>query len=256
MEGSSEIKSVFWIGTFVMLFLAFGLLAMVLFYQRHFAKMKQKETELLLKTALDSEKQERQRIAKDLHDSVQGDLSAIRNYFLLLSRKIYDEQNQFLLEETKIALEQTIENTRLISYKLMPPLLENGGFVMAVQDYFETLSKSSGKSFTLHQHLEGFVVSTAMGYELFRVVQEFTSNMLKYGSVTECTLYLNKTTEKGICLELVDNGISFDFKSHYAQSKGSGLQNIQSRLNSINAKFVQHEVTSGNHFVINLSKKI
>jgi signal transduction histidine kinase len=84
MEGASEIKTVFWIGTFVMLFLAFGLLAMVLFYQRHFAKMKQKETELLLKTALESEKQERQRIAKDLHDSVQGDLNAIRNYFLLL----------------------------------------------------------------------------------------------------------------------------------------------------------------------------
>lgn len=255
MEGASEIKTVFWIGTFVMLFLAFGLLAMVLFYQRHFAKMKQKETELLLKTALESEKQERQRIAKDLHDSVQGDLNAIRNYFLLLSRKIHDSQHQFLLEETKIALEQTIENTRLISYKLMPPLLENGGFVMAIRDYFETLSKSSSKSFTLQQHLDDFVVSTAMGYELFRVVQEFTSNMLKYGTINECKLFIYETVE-GISLELVDDGTSFDFKLSYTQSKGSGLQNIQSRLSSIGAKLVQREVTSGNHFVIYLPKEI
>ncbi|WP_333809338.1 sensor histidine kinase [Flavobacterium sp.] len=255
MEGSDEIKSFFWIGTFMMMFLAFILLFMVSFYQRHFAKMKQKETELLLKTALESEKQERQRIAKDLHDSVQSDLSAIRNYFLLLSRKIRDSQNQILLEEMKIALEQTIENTRLISYKLMPPLLENGGFVMAVQDYFETLSKSSDKNFALKEYLEDFVVSTAIAYELFRIVQEFTSNMLKHGTISECNLFIYETIE-GISLELVDDGVSFDFKSSYAQSKGSGLQNIQSRLSSIGAKLVQREVTSGNHFVIYLPKEI
>lgn len=255
MEGASEIKSVFWIGTFVMLFLAFGLLAIVLFYQRHFAKMKQKETELLLKTALESEKQERQRIAKDLHDSVQGDLSAIRNFLLLLSKGVNDEKSQHLFEETKLALEQTIENTRLISYKLMPPLIENGGFVIAIQDYFETLSKSSGKIFTLQENLKDFVVSTQTSYELFRVVQEFTSNMLKYGAINECKLFVCETIE-GVSLELVDDGVSFDFKSSYAQSKGSGLQNIQSRLSSIGAKLVQREVASGNHFVIYLPKEI
>ena len=87
MEGKNDINSIFWIGTFIMLFLAFGLLYMAAFYQRHFAKMRQKETEALLKTALESEKNERQRIAKDLHDSVQGDLSAVRNYVALLSKK-------------------------------------------------------------------------------------------------------------------------------------------------------------------------
>ena len=49
MEGENELKSIIFIGTFLMLFLAFGLLFMVLFYQRHLAKIKKKETELLLK---------------------------------------------------------------------------------------------------------------------------------------------------------------------------------------------------------------
>lgn len=56
MEGENELKSIIFIGTFLMLFLAFGLLFMVLFYQRHLAKIKKKEAELLLKTALKSEK--------------------------------------------------------------------------------------------------------------------------------------------------------------------------------------------------------
>jgi signal transduction histidine kinase len=83
----SELKSIFFIGTFLMLFLAFGFLFMVLFYQRHLAKIKKKETELLLKTALKSEKKERKRIAKDIHDAIQSDLNAIRNYVLLFAKK-------------------------------------------------------------------------------------------------------------------------------------------------------------------------
>ena len=52
MESENELNSIIFIGTFLMLFLAFGLLFMVLFYQRHLAKIKKRETELLLKTAL------------------------------------------------------------------------------------------------------------------------------------------------------------------------------------------------------------
>ena len=86
-----EIKSVFWIGTFVMLFFACCLIFLVLFYKNYFFRMKQKETELLLKTSLESEKNERQRIAADLHDSVSSDLSAIRNYLTIILRGEKDE---------------------------------------------------------------------------------------------------------------------------------------------------------------------
>ena len=58
MESTTGLISVFWIGTFGMLFLVFGLLFMAAFYQRHFAKMKQREAENLLRTTLESEKKE------------------------------------------------------------------------------------------------------------------------------------------------------------------------------------------------------
>ena len=47
MESSTDLVSALWIGTFVMLLLVFGLLFMAVFYQRQFAKMRQKEAELL-----------------------------------------------------------------------------------------------------------------------------------------------------------------------------------------------------------------
>jgi signal transduction histidine kinase len=251
MEGENELKSIIFIGTFLMLFLAFGLLFMVLFYQRHLAKIKKKEAELLLKTALKSEKKERKRIAKDLHDAIQSDLNAIRNYVILFSKKNSHTDAPELLEAIHTSLEQTIENTRLISYQLMPPLLETAGFNLALRDYFEQLSASSGKRFELDMNLAETLVSDKISYEMFRVVQELTSNMLKYGSMTICTARLNTST-KGVCFELIDDGIPFDFKADYKQTKGTGLQNIQSRLKSISATLEQDTIAKGNHYKIYL----
>lgn len=253
MESTSGIISVFWIGTFVMLFLVLGLLFMAVFYQRQFAKMRQKEAELLLKTALSSEKKERQRIAKDLHDSVQGDIGAIRNYVTILSKQLTDVPAKKLLEVIKDALAQTAANTRLISYKLMPPLLETSGFGAAVLDHFERLCETTGKKFSLQSDLPHLHVPTDKAYELFRIIQEFTQNMIKYGAITECKLFIYET-ENLINLELVDDGVFFDFKARFIESKGSGLHNIKSRLASIEAELTQREVLDGNHFIITLNK--
>lgn len=251
MEGENELKSIIFIGTFLMLFLAFGLLFMVLFYQRHLAKIKKKEAELLLKTALKSEKKERKRIAKDLHDAIQSDLNAIRNYVILFSKKNSHTDAPELLEAIHTSLEQTIENTRLISYQLMPPLLETAGFNLALRDYFEQLSASSGKRFDLDINLSETLVSNKISYELFRVVQELTSNMLKHGSITTCAARLSTST-KGVCFELIDDGTPFDFKAEYKLNKGTGLQNIHSRLKSISATLEQEIIAKGNHYKVYL----
>lgn len=251
MEGEGELKAIFFIGTSLMLFLAFSLLFMVLFYQRHLAKIKKKEAELLLKTALKSEKKERKRIAKDLHDAIQSDLNAIRNYVILFSKKNTHTDAPELLDSIRTSLEQTIENTRLISYQLMPPLLETAGFNLALRDYFEQLSASSGKRFELDMNLAETLVPDTVSYELFRVVQELTSNMLKYGSITSCVARL-RATPRGVCFELIDDGLPFDFKTAYKQTKGTGLKNIQSRLKSISAELEQHTIARGNYLKIYL----
>jgi len=251
MEIANQIELILIIGTLLMVLIAFLFLFMVLFYQRHLAKIKKKEAELLLKTALKSEKKERKRIAKDLHDAIQSDLNAVRNFVILFSKKNSHTDVPELLDAIHTSLEQAIENTRLISYQLMPPLLETAGFNFALRDYFEQLSISSGKRFELDMNLAETLVSDKISYEMFRVVQELTSNMLKYGSITTCIARLS-TTDRGVCFELIDDGVRFDFKAAYKQTKGTGLQNIQSRLKSISAELEQKAVVTGNHFKIYL----
>jgi len=75
--------------------------------------------------------------------------------------------------------------------------------------------------------------------------------MLKHGQITQALVALY-TTSQGVSLEIIDDGVPFDFKTAYHQSKGSGLYNIQSRLKSMKADLEQREVAVGNHFVIYL----
>jgi signal transduction histidine kinase len=251
MESTGEIKAIFWLGTILMFLFVFAFLYMAMFYQRSFAKQKRAEAESLLKTALESEKNERARIAKDLHDSVQGDLGAIRNFLAQYRKLKTDNKNLELLEHINDAIVQTMENTRLISHKLMPPMLENDGFIAAIRFYLQNLEKANHAVFKLTDHSKVYNINNNIAYELFRVVQEFTNNMLKYGSIKECNIIIYEI-QNHIAIEIIDDGIPFDFKKHYHSSKGAGLQNIQSRLNSIGAKIEQRAVLNGNHFVIHL----
>lgn len=215
--------------------------------------MKRKEAESLLKVSLESEKQERQRIAADLHDGVSGDLNAIRNYLSILQKSEKDADKQELFSEIKDSVEAALENTRQVSYKLMPPLIELAGFTVALQDYFERLSRNSDVVFEVVCKDGSIEFDTETSYELFRVVQEFTTNMIKYGQISQCTVVLYSLLDKQF-VELVDDGLPYDFKDLSLTSKGTGLKNISSRLKVIEGELLQREVVEGNHFVISLKK--
>mgnify|MGYP000166722670 CR=1 FL=1 len=254
MEKIYEIDSIFWIGTTVMVVLAFALIFLSLFYNNHVIKIKKKEAELLLKASLESEKKERERIAADLHDSVSSDLSAIRNFLAVILKTEKDEARKAVFNELKLGVEHSIENTRLISYKLAPPLLDKFGLVIALEDYFTNLTKKTNCNFSIQCSNDFICLTEHEAYELFRVVQEFTTNMLKYGSITTCLVVLYVNDNKGY-IEVIDDGVSYNFEKQLAISEGTGLKNINSRLKVIGASLLQREVLQGNHFVIRIGKK-
>ncbi len=251
MENTAEITSVYWIGTLLMLCICFGIFFLVLSYRNHFFKIKQNEADLLLKASLEGERMERNRIAADLHDSVSGDLNAIKNYLLFIEKTNALTGNQEILDEIKNSVSAALENTRLVSYKLMPPMLEHVGLIATLHDYLEQLTKKTQLSFALTCKQDDLVFSASRAYEIFRIVQELTTNMIKYGSITNCHLVIY-STENETCIEIIDDGKPFDFFHALQASKGTGLKNINSRIKSIDASLIQKTVEVGNHFLITL----
>lgn len=236
-----------------MLLISLGILFLVLSYRNHLFKIKQKEADLLLKASLEGERIERNRIAADLHDSVSGDLNAIKNYLLFIEKTSRLNEHQEILDEIKNSVVLALENTRLVSYKLMPPLLENLGLVPTVEDYLEQISKKTQLSFTLHAAKEGLHFEPDVAYEVFRIVQEFTTNMIKYGKLSTCQVLFDRVGNENI-IEITDDGTPYDFFRLMPASSGTGLKNINSRIKSIGAELIQKPTDNGNHFVIHLKK--
>ncbi|CAM4142500.1 MULTISPECIES: sensor histidine kinase [Flavobacterium] len=253
MESTNQVGTLILIGTGLITLLVLFVLFLAVFYQTNMMKVKRKEAELLLKTSLESEKMERKRIAADIHDGVSGDLNAIRNFLSVLYKTEQDEEKKSLFEEIKSGVEAALENTRLVSYKLMPPLLESSGFIVALQDYFDRINSKTIANFSLETDLVFFDVSNEISYELFRIIQEFTTNMIKYGNITKCSIGIT-FEEKVYNIIITDDGTPYNFKELYQVSKGTGLKNINSRLKVIESVLKQKNVSDGNQFLISIKK--
>lgn len=250
---NSQVGSLIIIGTALIVILVLVLLFLAVFYQTYVLKMKRKEAELLLKTSLESEKNERQRIAADIHDGVSGDLNAVRNFISILLRTETDADKKEMFTEINNGVEAALENTRLVSYKLMPPLLEKAGFIPAVQDYLDRINKTNNANFKVDSTNFTYEIPQDKAYELFRITQEFTSNMMKYGNISWCKISLFENTEN-YSLHIEDDGIPYNFKELYSTSKGAGLKNISSRIKVIEANFEQFPQEKGNKFVLSVKK--
>lgn len=253
MENESELKLFFWMGTAIMVTLVFMILLLTLIYQKKLHKIKQEEAENLLKISLESEKRERKRISSDLHDSVMGDLNAIRNYLAILDNTEQNSkiQKNPILGEVEIALQTMQENIQGISYNLMPPSLDSSGLVAALENYFERIEKWNNK--TIHFQYKPSKISVAenIGYELYRITQELINNMIKYGNVKFIFFYLERD-EDLLRLTVKDDGTPFDFYKSVKNSTGMGLKNILSRVKQIEADLEQIPLENGNELVITI----
>lgn len=75
--------------------------------------------------------------------------------------------------------------------------------------------------------------------------------MIKYGEINNSKIILTNNNLYTF-IELIDDGISFNFNEKLLISKGSGINNINSRIKLISAKLEQIERSNGNHFKISI----
>lgn len=253
MANEIELKFLFWVGTFMMLALGVTLILITLLYHKRVYTMREKEAGNLLKATLEVEQKERRRIASDFHDGVNGDLNAISNYISLLYTKEEDSFKQSVLQEVKQTLDHTKENIQMISYNLMPPLLDTLGLVAVLKDYFVRFRKWS-KIDINDQYLNEYITLTQTeAYELYRIIQELFNNMFKHGKISQVNFTMS-ASDQLVKVTLSDDGAPFDFYQHLKSSKGIGLKSITTRLKQIGAQLEQAQPETGNIITLTLKK--
>ncbi len=250
----TELKLFFWIGTAILFFSVFSVVLIVSIYLNKINKKRRKESDDLLKISLDSEKRERKRIASDLHDSISGDLSAVQNYITLLNSKEKDDFNKSIFQEVENALGKILENVQDISYNLVPPMLEDLGLISTLRSYFERVRKWHSINLIEKYQSENILISSSDAYELYLIIQELITNMIKHGKCSEIVFDFYERN-KVYVFEVADNGISFDFYKNLKAPSGMGLKNITSRIKHIEATLIQLPSEKGNKIQIHLNLK-
>lgn len=201
--------------------------------------------EFFSKQLLESQEQERQRIAVELHDSLGQDLLIIKNWALLGLNANGDEtkiKNQ--LSEISATASQAIEEVREIAYNLRPYQIDELGLTKAIESMMERVSESS----TIHffsdiDTLDGFF-SKEHEINFYRIVQECINNIIKHSGANRASVSI-KREEGKIQLIIKDNGSGFNLEKVSTRSNGNrgfGLTGIQERTRILGGKIVINSV--------------
>jgi signal transduction histidine kinase/ligand-binding sensor domain-containing protein len=182
---------------------------------------------------LESQEQERQRIAAELHDSIGQSLLIIKNRaFLALSDLDEPENVKEQLEELSDSAADAIEECREISYNLRPFQIERFGLTKTLEGIFKRISEVSGIITTTEIDSIDNLFSAEAETNIYRVVQESVNNIIKHSAATRAALAIKKYDDK-VEISIRDDGRGFDpngVNINENKRGGFGLMGIAERV--------------------------
>jgi len=188
---------------------------------------------------IDAQEQEKIQFGEDLHDGISQILSAESMYIGLLLNKTKekDEQTIKFLNKINELNNNAIHDTRAIAHGLMSKPLKKYGLIIAVKKICEDYNQSDKIDFNFKlNNLKESEILKEVKINVYRIVQEVTTNTIRHSGATKVKVILSKTDSNNLKLIIKDNGIGFDTKKLLAEKKGAGLKNIERRVKLLNGQ--------------------
>ncbi|RAI79625.1 GAF domain-containing protein [Macrococcoides goetzii] len=182
-------------------------------------------TEKARETAL---QEERNRLARDLHDSVNQMLFSLKLTAHAAGTMSKDEQSIQAFQMIESTSQDAVNEMRALIWQLKPVGLEQG-LVEAVKNYAEVLGLDVTIKVTGLLNLESKVEHT-----IFRIIQEAMNNVKKHAQTDAVSIHLSQKSEQFI-MKIEDKGKGFKVSSAKTLPT-HGLKNILQRSNEIGAE--------------------
>ena len=185
----------------------------------------EKEKQLSNYTALmEGQEQERRRLARDLHDGLGCQLSAVK---LGLSRIVPESVSQQMsLQQVTDQLDASVRELRWISRNMMPESLLTLGLKEALKDLCGSVMSAQLRLVYNAYNIDP-ALPLATQTMIYRMVQEIITNAVKHADASVIMLQCSQE-EDSFFITVEDNGRGFDAGSHH--SPGIGLKNIRNRV--------------------------
>jgi signal transduction histidine kinase len=209
----------------------------------------QKQKEIAsLEAFIQGEENERKRVAQDLHDGVNGDLSVLKYKVSSIDSQKQNSDVDNLKAEAVELIDRACEQVRAISHNLAPSILKSFSLEDAVREFVSELSASSGIKISFQYFGKSAKLPVKKETVIYRMIQEMVNNIVKHSGATEALVQINLREEE-LVLEVEDNGRGFDINQSH---KGLGLNTIYSRVDYLNAEIEAESSNLGTSYTIQI----
>lgn len=210
-----------------------------------------RQQELRNKAIIEAEEKERIRIARDLHDGVGQQLSAVKMNLSAFEASMAtdDSQRRDKMHALMGLVDDAVKEVRALSHNMMPNALLRSGLSTAVREFVNKIASTDTLKIDLqivglNERLESITETV-----LYRVMQECVSNIVKHADATHVGIQLIKH-DRHLNMMIEDNGKGFD-TSKANDMAGIGLKNIISRVHYLNGT-VEFDSLPGKGTTVNI----
>ena len=176
--------------------------------------------------------QERNRISREIHDSVGHSLSTIIIQLGAIS-KLSEENNPQISQMSAQLREfavKGLQEVRTVVHDLKPEQLTKQQLTVALEEFIYETKQHSGVEFVFRQNKPTFQLTKEQELTIFRGVQEATTNAIRHGKATKITLLMMYSANE-LIVTIMDNGVGSS-----AISLEGGLKALEERLHEQQAQ--------------------
>lgn len=220
---------------------------------RNISKEKEVQQQIL-QAIINTEENERKRVAQELHDGLGPVLSTVKLYTETFLKSDNEAFKAKIKDQLLIGINEALQQVSTISNNLSPHVLDDFGLKAAIERFIEKLHNVSATKFKFDYEIEE-TIAKEVETTLYRVTTELINNSLKYAEATLITIVLTYCNNL-ICFNYSDNGKGFEFDAIKDAKKGMGLFNIVNRVKSLNGQVdFKRGKEKGIHYLIEIPNR-
>jgi signal transduction histidine kinase len=185
------------------------------------------QSESLSRRLIETQETERRSIARELHDQIGQDLTALK---LLIQMSLRDgpEARERDLDEARQLIDELLGRIRDLSLDLRPTMLDDLGLLPTLQWYLGRYTARTGVRVKLEDAGPDGRLPPSIETTTFRVVQEALTNVARHAHVNEAVVRLERSQDR-LVARIEDHGVGFDPVAALVASGSSGLSGMRER---------------------------
>jgi len=182
--------------------------------------------------------EERQRIARDIHDSLAQGLSAIifhTQAAMYSLTKASDMTSTHMTSVLDLAV-SSLDDARYSVWDLSPAVLDPKNLVESISSMAQLLARGRVEVLEIHSSGTEWPLGPAANHHVVLIAQEAISNAIQHGLAENISVNLEYESE-ALLLSVSDNGIGFTSNTEVGQrTRGYGMRNMQHRADLLGAE--------------------